>query len=75
MIAATKGWSGSDSPDILPVVRRKLTKTLVRSARQAAFLTTLGLLFALSVAVGGFVASPHPGEVLAAVLPLSLIHI
>lgn len=36
-----------------------------------ALLSTLGLLFAIGVAVGGFVASPGPVQALAAVLPSS----
>lgn len=37
--------------------------------RRAAFLTTLSLLIALAIGVGGFVASDAPGRALAAALP------
>ena len=41
-------------------MRGRLSKALARSARRAVLLTTLGLAFALTLGVGGFVAIAAP---------------
>lgn len=68
MIVPSRGWSGPPPADILPSVRRKLLKGLARSARRAALLTTLCLVVALGVGVGGFAASSEPSLALASAL-------
>ncbi len=71
MIVPSKGCRQPGEPDILPGVQGKFTKVLTRSARHAVLLTTLSLVLALTIAVGGFVASSAvaPGYALAAAIP------
>lgn len=71
MIVPSEGWSRAFRTDILPGVRGKLLKALARSMRRAALLTTLSLMGALAIGVGGFVASSGTHHALASVLPAS----
>jgi len=68
MIVPSEGWSRPPSADILPSVRRKLLEGLARSARRAVLLTTLCLVVALGIGVGGFAASSGASHALASAL-------
>ena len=72
MIVDAKGWSRPPDADILPSVRGKLLRVLTRSARRAVLLTTLSLVVALAVGVGGYLASSSAQHALAAVLPTAV---
>jgi hypothetical protein len=72
MIAATEGWSRHARPDILPNVRGTLWKALVRATRRAALLTTLSLAVAVTIGVGGFLASHEAQQALASVIPTAV---